>query len=57
MAFPLERFVLSGKDHLVIHGVTEKDIKAMDEWQTKVDINQNKMADNTQVKLPQLQSK
>lgn len=29
----------------------------LDEWQTKVDINQNKMADNTQVKLPQLQSK
>jgi len=57
VAFPLERFVLSGKDHLVIHGVTESDIEAMDQWQSKVDINENKVADNTQVKLPQLQSK
>ena len=57
VAFPLERFVLSGKDHLVIHGVTENDIEAMDQWQSKVDINENKVADNTQVKLPQLQSK
>jgi sporulation protein YlmC with PRC-barrel domain len=57
VAFPLDRFVLSGEDHLVIHGVTENDIEAMDQWQSKVDINENKVADNTQVKLPQLQSK
>jgi hypothetical protein len=57
VAFPLERFVLSGDNHVVIHGVSEQDIEAMDEWQTKIDINENKVADNTQVKLPQLQSK
>ena len=57
VTFPLERFVLSGNDHLVIHGITEQDIDAMGEWQTKVGINENKVADNTQVKLPQLQSK
>ena len=39
------------------HGVTEKDIEAMDQWRTKVDFNENKVADNTQLKLPQLQSK
>jgi hypothetical protein len=57
VTFPLERFVLSGNDHLVIHGITEQDIDAMGEWQTKVGIDENKVADNTQVKLPQLQSK
>jgi hypothetical protein len=57
VTFPLERFVLSGNNHLVIRGVTEQDIEAMGEWQTKVGIDENKVADNTQVKLPQLQSK
>jgi hypothetical protein len=40
----------------VIRGVTEQDIEAMGDWQNKVDISKNKLADNEQVKLPQLQA-
>ena len=56
VAFPLERFVLSGDNNLVIRGVTEQDIEAMGEWQNKVDVSKNKLADNEQVRLPQLQA-
>jgi hypothetical protein len=52
--FPLERFVLSGNNNLLIRG--EQDIEAMSDWQNKVDVSQNKLADNEQVRLPQLQA-
>jgi sporulation protein YlmC with PRC-barrel domain len=55
VAFPIERFALSGENHLVIHGVTEQDIQAMDDWQNTVDVEKSRVAD-TQLRLPQLQA-
>jgi sporulation protein YlmC with PRC-barrel domain len=55
VAFPLDRFVRSG-DNLIIHGIIEQDIEAMDEWQTKADIANAKLTDSVQLQLPQLRS-
>jgi hypothetical protein len=55
VAFPIDRFALSGENHLVIHDVTEQDIQAMDDWQNTVDVEKSKVAD-TQLRLPQLQA-
>jgi hypothetical protein len=57
VAFPLERFVRSNDNTLVIHGVTEQDIAVMDEWQSKVNTENARLADTEQVKLQELQSK
>jgi hypothetical protein len=54
VAFPLERFALRGNDRLVIRGVTEQDIEAMDNWRSQISTVRN-LGENDQVNLPVVQ--
>ena len=54
VALPLERFAVRGEDRLVIRGVTEEDIDAMDNWRNQVADYRN-LSDGDQVRLSVMQ--